>query len=47
MMIKANRKEVESYKKLSHVIELDDEKVLKLSKYNEYRSMLTFDGSIG
>lgn len=42
-----NRKEVESYKKLSHVIELDDEKVLKLSKYNEYRSMLTFDGSIG
>lgn len=41
-----NRKEIDAYKKAAHVIELDEEKILKTSKYNECRSMLNFDGSI-
>lgn len=38
-----NRKEIEAYKKTAHVIELDDGKILKKSKYNDCRSMLSFD----
>jgi len=41
-----NRAEIETYKKAAHVIELDENKILKTSKYNDCRSMLNFDGSI-
>ena len=41
-----NRKEIESYKQLAYVITLDDSKILSRAKYNEYRTMLNFDGPI-
>jgi hypothetical protein len=41
-----NRKEIETYKQSAHVITLDDSKILSRIKYNEYRTMLNFDGSI-
>jgi len=41
-----NRKEIEDYKKSAYVIALDDGKILSRTKYNEFRTMLNFDGSI-
>lgn len=40
-----NRKEIETYKQLAHVIALDDNKILSRTKYNEFRTMLNFDDS--
>lgn len=41
-----NRSEIEDYKSAAHVIELDEEKILKATKYDECRALLNFDGSI-
>ena len=41
-----NRSEVQSYKDVAHVIELDEKKILKDAKYVECRPLLNFDGSI-
>ncbi len=41
-----NRSEIESYKSSAHVIELDEKKILRDTKYAECRSLLNFDGSI-
>jgi hypothetical protein len=41
-----NRKEIECYKKSSHVITLDESKILSPTNYKEYRAMLNFDGLI-
>lgn len=41
-----NRSEIHSYKNASHVIELDEQKILKKTKYLECRALLNFDGSI-
>ncbi len=41
-----NRSEIESYKRSAHVIELDEKKILRDTKYAECRTLLNFDGSI-
>lgn len=41
-----NRDEIRKYRSLSHVIELDENKILKDTKYAECRVLLDFDGSI-
>lgn len=41
-----NRSEVQSYKSAAHVIELDEKKILRETKYIECRALLDFDGSI-
>jgi hypothetical protein len=41
-----NRSEIQSYKNAAHVIELDENKILKESKYGDCRALLNFDGSI-
>lgn len=41
-----NRDEIRKYRSLSHVIELDENKILKDTKYAECRALLDFDGSI-
>lgn len=41
-----NRSEIQSYKSAAHVIELDKEKILTNTKYDECRSLLNFDNSI-
>lgn len=41
-----NRDEIKKYKSAAHVIELDEKKILKDTKYAECRSLLNFDGSI-
>ncbi|MGJ8517357.1 hypothetical protein [Carnimonas bestiolae] len=38
-----NRKEIESYKSAAHVIELDENKILKEEKYVECRALLDFE----
>lgn len=38
-----HRKEVESFKGAANVIELDEERILKSSKYDEFRTMLDFE----
>ncbi|MDN5536923.1 hypothetical protein [Comamonas sp.] len=41
-----NRSEIQGYKSVAHVIELDEKKILSDTKYFECRSLLNFDGSI-
>lgn len=41
-----NRDEIKNYKSAAHVIELDEKKILRDTKYTECRSLLNFDGSI-
>lgn len=41
-----NRSEIQNYKSAAHVIELDEKKILKDTKYDECRPLLNFDGSI-
>lgn len=41
-----SRKEIEAYKNSAYVIELDGGKLLSREKYNEFRGLLNFDGSI-
>lgn len=41
-----NRSEIQSYKSVAHVIELDEKKILRDTKYAECRALLNFDGSI-
>ena len=41
-----NRSEIQSYKNVAHVIELDEKKILKESKYGNCRAFLNFDGSL-
>lgn len=41
-----NRSEIQSYKSAAHVIELDEKKILRDTKYAECRALLNFDGSI-
>lgn len=41
-----NRDEIRKYRSVSHVIELDENKILKDTKYAECRALLDFDGSI-
>jgi len=41
-----NRSEIQSYKSAAHVIELDEKKILKESKYGDCRALLNFDGSL-
>lgn len=41
-----NRDEIKHYKREAHVIELDEQKILKETNYTECRSLLNFDGSI-
>ena len=41
-----NRDEIKHYKSAAHVIELDENKILKDAKYAECRALLNFDGSI-
>lgn len=41
-----NRDEIKSYKSAAHVIELDEKKILRDTKYAECRALLNFDGSI-
>jgi len=41
-----NRSEIQAYKSAAHVIELDEKKILKGSKYEDCRALLNFDGSI-
>lgn len=41
-----NREEINNYKRAAHVIELDENKILKYAKYAECRELLKFDGSI-
>ena len=41
-----NRDEIKDYKREAHVIELDEQKILKETNYTECRSLLNFDGSI-
>lgn len=41
-----NRDEIQSYKSAAHVIELDEKKILRDTKYAECRALLNFDGSI-
>ncbi|WP_174865059.1 hypothetical protein [Pectobacterium polaris] len=41
-----DRDEIKSYKRAAHVIELDEQKILKQTSYIECRSFLNFDGSI-
>ena len=41
-----NRGEIQSYKSSAHVIELDEKKILRDTKYTECRAFLNFDGSI-
>lgn len=41
-----NRTEIQSYKSVAHVIELDEKKILRDTKYAECRALLNFDGSI-
>ena len=41
-----NRSEIQTYKSAAHVIELDEKKILKESKYGDCRALLNFDGSI-
>ena len=41
-----NRSEIQSCKSAAHVIELDEKKILKDTKYSECRALLNFDGSI-
>lgn len=38
-----NRKEIQTYKQLAHLITLDDNKILSRTKYNEFRAMLNFE----
>jgi hypothetical protein len=40
-----NRDEIKHYKSLAHVIELDEQKILKNSKYTECRALINFDGA--
>lgn len=40
-----NRSEIQSYKSAAHVIELDEKKILRDTKYAECRALLNFDGS--
>lgn len=39
-----NREEIKNYKSVAHVIELDENKILKDAKYAECRALLKFDG---
>ncbi|WP_115540234.1 hypothetical protein [Xanthomonas campestris] len=41
-----NRDEIQSYKSVAHVIELDEKKILSDTKYAECRALLHFDGPI-
>jgi hypothetical protein len=41
-----NRSEIHIYKSAAHVIELDEKKILRDTKYAECRALLNFDGSI-
>lgn len=41
-----NRDEIKNYKSAAHVIELDEQRILKDTKYTECRALLNFDGSI-
>lgn len=41
-----NRSEIQTYKSAAHVIELDEKKILRDTKYAECRALLNFDGSI-
>lgn len=41
-----NRSEIQSYKSAAHVIELNEKKILRDTKYAECRALLNFDGSI-
>lgn len=41
-----NRSEIQSYKNAANVIELDEKKILKESKYGNCRALLNFDGSM-
>lgn len=41
-----NRDEIKNYKSAAHVIELDEKKILRDTKYAECRALLNFDGSI-
>jgi hypothetical protein len=41
-----NGSEIQSYKNVAHVIELDESKILKESEYDHCRALLSFDGSI-
>jgi len=41
-----NRSEIQSYRSVAHVIELDEKKILLDTKYTECRAFLNFDGSI-
>lgn len=41
-----NRDEIKDYKREAHVIELDEQKILKETNYTECRSLLNFDGLI-
>lgn len=41
-----NRDEIKNYKSAAHVIELDEKKILRDTKYAECRDLLNFDGSI-
>ena len=40
-----NRSEIQTYKSAAHVIELDEKKILRDTKYAECRALLNFDGS--
>ena len=40
-----NRSGIQNYKSIAHVIELDEKKILKDTKYTECRSLLNFDDS--
>lgn len=40
-----NRSEIQSYRRVAHVIELDEKKILIDTKYAECRALLNFDGS--
>lgn len=41
-----NREEINSYKSAAHVIELNEKKILRDTKYIECRALLSFDGPI-
>lgn len=41
-----NRNEIQSYKSVAHVIELDEKKILGDTKFDECRALLNFNGSI-
>ena len=41
-----NRDEIKNYKSAAHVIELDEKRILRDTKYAECRALLNFDGSI-